>query len=547
MTHEPDSLILLLKKRKFLSTMIPNKNRLLNLIVQRRSYLWFYVLIASVCLSNIVIPIVMPQAVGFVKYLNEFTGVNYSKIRNFDSEEHISILSWGEYIPEGNGLGWDGKAYARVCKDFPSILFDEEYRSPRKIRFVPSAFAYLIIKTLSLSFEAKDVVLGFRILDSVMLLLSVYFFLLICKEVGLTERGTWLAFVGLFVNYLVLKAAMYLPVSTNCTAFLLGLMAFYFYLKDSKLGLLLTTLIGLFTWPTFMYVGLLLFVFPNQKIEVCSTGNDFLVCCMSVLASLSYFACYMVFVIVSGVDSYFGGSSIIQSVIPLSLCIVLTYIFVGTKIFLTSYNLLDYKALRANCRLVRLISFVALALCYSAFVKYGLNSQQPPFLWTIKFWTPRAIIQPFVFYISHVIYWGPILLFTLFVWKRIVDLSKNFGLGLFLVLVFSYFLALNSESRHLINVIPVVVILTAKALETYPFNRQECWVFGIISVLYSKIWMLINTTKSMPSNFLEFPWQKYFMNFGPWMSNEMYIVHGIAVALTGIWLYRKIATGSFWS
>jgi len=80
--------------------MISNTNRLLNLIVQRRSYLWFYVLIASVCLSNIVIPIVIPQAVGFVKYLNEVTGLNYSKIRNFDSEEHISILSWGEYIPD---------------------------------------------------------------------------------------------------------------------------------------------------------------------------------------------------------------------------------------------------------------------------------------------------------------------------------------------------------------------------------------------------------------------------------------------------------------
>ena len=394
-----------------------------------------------------------------------------------------------------------------------------------------------------MSFEAKDVVLGFRILNSVMLLLSVYFFLLICKEVGLTERGTWLAFVGLFLNFMVLKKAMYYPVSTDCTAFLCGFMAFYFYLKDSKLGLLLTTLMGLFTWPSFMYVGLLLFVFPNQKIEVCSTGSDFLVCCMSVLASLVYFACYMVFCIVFGQDSYFGGSSIVQSVIPLSLFIVLTYIFVGTKIFLTSYNLLDYIALRANCRLVRLISFIALALCYSAFVKYGLHSKQPAFLGTMKYLTARAIIQPFVFYISHVIYLGPILLFALFVWKRIVDLSKNFGLGLFLVIVFSYFFALDSESRHLICVIPVVVILTAKALETYPFNRQDCWVFGIISVLYSKIWMLINTTKSMPSdpsNFLEFPWQKYFMNAGPWMSNEMYIVHGIAVALTGIWLYRKI-------
>ena len=36
---------------------------------------------------------------------------------------------------------------------------------------------------------------------------------------------------------------------------------------------------------------------------------------------------------------------------------------------------------------------------------------------------------------------------------------------------------------------------------------------------------------------LRFPWQYLFMNLGPWMSNRMYVLQGMMVVITTVFLY----------
>ena len=55
----------------------------------------------------------------------------------------------------------------------------------------------------------------------------------------------------------------------------------------------------------------------------------------------------------------------------------------------------------------------------------------------------------------------------------------------------------------------------------------------------------MNTVDPMGGDLLQFPFQYFFMNHGPWMSNQMYIVQGIFVLATGIILFVMIKSPRF--
>ena len=47
-------------------------------------------------------------------------------------------------------------------------------------------------------------------------------------------------------------------------AFQLGIVSYYYYLKDDKFWLLFTILLGAFTFPTFIYLGAIFFLLPYR-------------------------------------------------------------------------------------------------------------------------------------------------------------------------------------------------------------------------------------------------------------------------------------------
>ena len=44
----------------------------------------------------------------------------------------------------------------------------------------------------------------------------------------------------------------------------------------------------------------------------------------------------------------------------------------------------------------------------------------------------------------------------------------------------------------------------------------------------------------MTGNYIDFPWQRYFMNQGPWMSRSMYLVQGGALLVAGLVLFAGL-------
>ncbi len=97
-------------------------------------------------------------------------------------------------------------------------------------------------------------------------MLSCVIYLFIAEELDLHQSGLWFGFVGIFVNFAFFKYAWYYPVLTDVSAAALSLAMLLFYLRRRQLPLVIVTLMGAYTWPTLIYIGLFLLMFPRESI-----------------------------------------------------------------------------------------------------------------------------------------------------------------------------------------------------------------------------------------------------------------------------------------
>jgi hypothetical protein len=146
-----------------------------------------------------------------------------------------------------------------------------------------------------------------------------------------------------------------------------------------------------------------------------------------------------------------------------------------------------------------------------------------------------AVKKPFLFGIAHVVYYGPIVLLALLRWRRVCGGLHVYGPGLVLCVSANLLLSLHCESRFVIPWFPVLVLGVVKAMEDVRWRAPHYAVFVLLALVFSKCWLQLG---GMPdsSHPGEFPAQLFFMNLGPWMSGQMYVVQAAAVLFAGSFL-----------
>jgi hypothetical protein len=213
------------------------------------------------------------------------------------------------------------------------------------------------------------------------------------------------------------------------------------------------------------------------------------------------------------------------------------YLFFGLIILLDCDWLFDFKHLFGYLR--RWPFFAAILFFLAIKWLQGLLSIAP---------SPRSSVQelyiivasslgkPAIFYVAHVVFFGPIIILALFFWKSACKIMHQHGLGLSLCLTFGFLISLNSESRHFFSFFPLVVIFVIKAMDDIYWRPYHLWLFALVSVLFSKVWLLIG---GAPILFDErkFSEQLFYMNLGPWMTDSMYSIQAAAVLIVGILIY----------
>jgi hypothetical protein len=110
------------------------------------------------------------------------------------------------------------------------------------------------------------------------------------------------------------------------------------------------------------------------------------------------------------------------------------------------------------------------------------------------------------------------------------------GLGLTAYAAFQLGHSINSESRQLVDGLPLYVLLAAAAAERVGLGKRHVVLLAALGLVTSKAWLPINRGEwGAPETI---PAQLYFMNMGPSMTRTTLLVQAAAavLALAAAWM-----------
>lgn len=446
----------------------------------------------------------------------------------------VCLYQWQfpEWVQEENGLGWDGEAYASIIKEFEYAFAENKINSYYFQRIFPMALAYGLLQLSGLPVTDTAIINSFVTLNIGLIVLSFLVWIRLCRNMQLSTQGKILSFTGIFVNYALLKMPFYYPVLTDLIAFTLGLIMFYCFLQNNSLGLILTSVVGAFSFPTLFYCGMVLYVFPKEmhmdsEVKTYSHWNKWLAASGVVL-----------FLIIFLIARFVKDKPYINPAGPLvfilSFAIALAYIYY--IIYFVAKPGAYLMALRRGRVWYRIGMAGVLFILITLAIRYFAAAEQPilnykGFLANVVI---EAITNPLVFLVAHFIYFGPVFLLLLYFRKDFLAAVNAYGTGFHLFVLIYLLVGAGSESRQFINAWPVFVLVLCAALEKYRFSGFFLVIVMAISLAVSKFWYRINQ-QPFSGEFLDFPYQHYFMSQGPWMSDAMYLLQGgLTLAVFGL-------------
>jgi hypothetical protein len=470
-------------------------------------------------------------------------------------------------IPIHDGLGFDGVLYGRLAIDFESTLragltFERVQRS------LPSALIHVFLTATGITRTPRNVIMTYELWNLGLLVASVVCWDRIAETLGLGPSGRWLGFLGLFVNFCSAKLPYYHPLNTDQPAFLLGLLMCLAYFKGSLAGLVAVLAAGSFTWSSFGPFCLLLMAVPRRaRLEGRSgVAGDVVALAAALLFAAARYA-WLSFneapgafpkpMDVQRLQSVFRDFTpflllLLRAFRPILLFVVsltgAAYLFLGLR------PLLEVAPARFVSAVRPALSVRGLAMGLSALaavkVAAGLLSSIPS-KW-LGWMMIRNVVWghawPLWFLVASVVWFGPIILLMAFYWRTIARAVLNHGPGAMLFIAAAICVSPIPEARHLTAAYPLLVAMTAEALDRVRFSRTFYILFAAASVAFSKAWLRIGH-EPFEGDFWAvyegFPAQWYFMSTFN-MSRSMYLAQGAAGAATATalwWLLPRAPRG----
>lgn len=450
----------------------------------------------------------------------------------------VANLLWGELLPVHGGFGWDGRLYKTLTRDYQKKLAHKSIESYYLQRLLPSVVVRYSLRLAHARLTDRNILLGFRVYDSAVLVLAAWAWVLIMDCLGLSYRDKWLGFTLLFFNFAVLKQFFYAPVATDQTAFALATLTLLFFLRNNALGLFLSLVAAAYTWPLLMLTGLLLYLFPRKEGPLVEMNRSHSVILATFLA-LAFGAAAARAYFIDGLAPLSGATPIVAPAIWISIAVACVYIFSLFRVLLSGRTTYPWPGMNFRELLFRFGS-AGLLLAGVSLISALLSRPTPSALLShpIELIGLSAIARPGIFILAHVVYWGPAVLLAAILWRRVAEKFRRYGAGLFLFAIVGCFLTLGAESRQWLSFFPFLIAMTTCAIAELSLPTITYWFIAGLSLLYSKVWFPINPEMWVGgSDPLQFPLQYLFMNLGPWMSNQMYLEQGAMVIITALALY----------
>lgn len=446
----------------------------------------------------------------------------------------IFYIFFGELYYLNEGLSTDGAVFSDLIQNFNTSYFFDTYYVHR---IFPSLLVATVFKIFSITHTTQNVILSFQILNIISLILTCYFVKKILLFFKVSLKNQLLGFVLLIFNFSFLKYPFYLPVMTDNVALALSAMLLYFYFKKKMFGLIFCTLISCFTWQLTFYQGLIFITIPFSTLKFSEFKNTYQYS-IKLLSGFAFglFCIYLIYVLkmdttlelVARINRDYVNISILGVAI---MYYYFSFIFLNKNLFNVSTFLKSLKLLNVLIALGLLGTTIAIV-----YVLHPVPNKFYPLLNILSNPFTHAMMWPLHTIVSHVAFWGVVIILLLFFWKDFCKLISQLGWGLvFAIALNVYAYGIMPETRCIMNLLPWIVVLLIKAINKYSFSNIFYIVVSILSVVASKIWMLLNDrggylyTELDKNGSLGFPDQKLWLNVGPWMSESMYYLQGVLI------------------
>jgi hypothetical protein len=443
-----------------------------------------------------------------------------------------------EKIRVAGGLGWDGQNYGAWASDFPGEL-SRGLSLYHTSRMLPSAVVYSALGLLGLERTNEQVVHGFGVLNITCLTLAAWIWTLTARHLQLSLHALLLGFIGLFVNFFVLKWSPYYPVLTDVPTYLVGFLTLYFYLTARTWALVATTVLSSFTWPTAWYMGGLLLLFPREP----ATDTDapaksrFFPVVVALVPTLTLLGTIVYLVQTGWIIPNEVRQPLRATLVP-SVAITLVCAFIAFLSLLNNRKLFDVAY---HLRRLRSPDFyLVLAVLVTIKLVQALMSVEGPTVANetrhFSVLAMTSVARPAAFLVSHAVFFGPIILLVLLVWRPTVRLIHKHGIGLTLATTFGVLIALGAESRDLVNILPLVVPFAVLASASLPRPANSVWAFLLVALAFSKFWLRINLSPDPEA------WpNRLFWTNGPWIPNPAFFLQAGIVLVWGLvfWLNTR--------
>ncbi len=451
----------------------------------------------------------------------------------------VFYILFGEKYPLTDGMGTDGYVYYTfVALLNKSVFFDSYYVH----RIFPSLLVRGALDVFSLELIPKNVVMAFEILNLICIVVAMYYVKKTLIFLNIQFKNQLLAFLLLIVNFAILKWAFYFPVMTDTVAFTLCVMLLYFYFKNNYFGLIIIAFLLAFTWTMAFYQALILIAIPYQKINFSELTKKRKIGIS--IASIFYYltACFCI-VFVKKMDTTMElVPKINQTLLPLSIVSVGFLFVMFSKLFFNA-ELFNLKAFFSQLKIFKIISAILIFVFVFAII-YFLHPKQTTF-----YPTSSMLMNPFVYslirpmhtLVSHFAIFGFSICLLILFWNEIAKTISKMGWGLVMAIALNIYLyAIMPESRSLINLFPLMIIVFIKAINKFSFSNLFYILVAIFSFISSKIWLIIDLQQIVTfdkNGTIDFPNQRFYLNLGPWMSNEMYYLQGLVMIVFSVVLF----------
>lgn len=453
----------------------------------------------------------------------------------------LIVLLWGIYyfffgaiINIDQGFGYDGYFYRQLTKDFYNFAFVENNLSGYYMgRILPSLIINLFLSVSDIPKEDYVIVRSFQIYNLILIVLSSLIWYKISKIYKLNSRLTWLGFILGFLNFGIAEMSLYDPVLTDITAFFLGFFLLYAHLKNNLIAKMAITFLGAFTWPSFIYYGILLIIFPvDFKTEADfkkeKAGNKYL----NFLLPLPFLIIALYYI-----NIYFSTGTLwkisteiispffyISAVLNFLLMSYFFFIFLPSKWLLSSYlqffrkGLLKIKIKNVVICVLLFMFIKIIQIFYSSDMSSGTR-----FLATIYYISLYSSTKPFVYIVTATTYFGPCFILLFLYLKNFKFHLKDLGLGVYGLFIITFIMTFISETRQIINFFPFIILLSVLVFRDFKMEKSLFLLLIIFSFILSKVYIPLFNVPVPDLNNFQFPNQLFFMN-SYMISNHSYYI-----------------------